>query len=221
MSFPQAKVPEFPMTSVKRFYVAGVPGFSEPVVGTAYSFVANVTDVATIPILPWTVVYLGPFYSMPHGPRVWRMNAARQDLIVELESISDAGTKTILEEAQDVWDEMVAKIAKSAKWLRTIGAHQEVIDRATEFSRLRAIEVRTLQDDFLARVYAQSSADMVRTVASLRFDEECLESQEITEGVTLEKFLWPENPKLPKWAQDRYDRALVGNYRILDSLLPN
>jgi hypothetical protein len=148
------------------------------------------------------------------------MNAVRNDLVVELESVSDAGTKTILEEAQDVWEDMVAKIAKSCKWLKTIGAHQEIIDRATEFARLRAIEIRTLQDDLVPRMYAQGSADIARVAASLRHDEESLEGKEISKGAPFEQFLWPENSPLPKWAQNRYDRALIGNYQILDSLLP-
>lgn len=220
MSFPQAEPPGFPTLSVEHRLVSGVPGFDTPVAGSIYRFLANVTDASTIPVLPWSVIHVGAYHSVARGPRIWRMNAERKDLVVELESVSDAGTKTLLEEARDVWQQMVLSIAGKAKWLHTIGAHTEILNRATEVNRLRQVEVRTLQDDMVAQMYARGSSDITQIAAQLHEIEDASDWVSVTAETPVEQFLWEaESMSIPKWAQVRYDRALIGNYNVIDHSL--
>ena len=184
--------------------------------GVIYRFLANITDVTTIPTMTNTSVLIGP-WATTSEPWVWRADAANPDICVGVEEVSDSGGSSLNEEARKSWQSMSEEIGRRARWMSLIGLHRQIIERVSEPMHLRHIEVRTLHDDMLARMFATGSAEIARCASVLHMVEERQQSREPEYGSTLEKFLWPRQDEIPDWARTRYDQALAGGYQVLQS----
>jgi hypothetical protein len=183
--------------------------------GIIYSFAANLTDIATIPKLGWTNIIVGRPVTVSE-PWIWRIDAARQDICMEVEDESDAGLDTMKTEARKAWCAMSDEIVKRARWLSLVGLHRDIVDRAQEPLKLRQVEIRTFHDDMLARMFAVGSAEIAR-IAGILHDYEERTDREPIGSTTVEKFLWGQTDGIPDWAQARYDQALAGGFRVLQS----
>ncbi len=99
-----------------------------------------------------------------------------------------------------------------------IGAHREVINRVQEPVRRRLIKVYTLQDDFLAKMYAVGSADIARIAGVISRKDNETKGDNFIGAIKLENFLWGLNEtQLEDWQQQRYDRAVAGDYSLFIS----
>lgn len=187
------------------------------VTGFHFSFFANLTDIATLPKLPWTTIFVGPPEDAGE-PMAWRMNASDASTFVELETISDAGLSTMLDEARKAWENFMTTIFRSARYMALIGAHEEVLNRVQEPTKRRLVKVYTLQDDFLAKMYAVGSADIVRIAGILARHDRESKNDNFIGAMKLEQFLWGINEsKLEDWQQRRYNRAMDGDYALFIS----
>jgi hypothetical protein len=206
-----------PTTTVYRFQIPDFPGQECCVTGFHFSFFANLTDAATLPKLPWTTIFVGPPEEAGE-PMAWRMNASDDSTFVELETISDAGMSTMLDEARKAWQNLMTTVFRSAHYMSLIGAHREVINRVQEPVRRRLIKVYTLQDDFLAKMYAVGSADIARIAGVISRKDNETKGDNFIGAIKLENFLWGLNEtQLEDWQQQRYDRAVAGDYSLFIS----
>jgi hypothetical protein len=190
-------------------------GQSRPVSGMIYSFLANLTDVATIPRLTWTNIITGDPVTSSE-PWIWRVDAARHDICMEVEDESDAGLATLKCEAKKAWAALCSDITKRSRWLNLIGIHKDILARTCEPMQLRQIEIRTIHDDMLARMFATGSAEIAR-IAGMLHDYEERTDREPMGRTTMHNFLWGKTDEIPDWAQHRYDQALAGGFRVLQS----
>lgn len=184
--------------------------------GVIYMFLANVTDVATIPVLSHTNILIGG-HATTSEPWVWRAAAANPSVCVGVEEVSDANCSSLVDESRKSWQSMADEIRRRTRWMSLIGLHRDIIDRISEPLSLRHIEIRTLHDDMLARMFAMGSAEIARCASVLHMVEERQQNREPEYGSTLERFLWPRQDEIPDWARARYDQALAGGYQVLQS----
>ena len=187
-----------------------------PAIGVIYRFLANITDAATLPTMTNTSVLIGP-WATTSEPWVWRADAANPDVCVGVEETSDSGCSSLNEEARKSWQSMSEEIGRRARWMSLIGLHRQIIERVSDPMHLRHIEVRTMHDDMLARMFAMGSAEISRCASILHAVEESQLNREPEFRSTLVKFLWPRADEIPDWAQRRYDEALAGGYEVLQS----
>jgi len=180
--------------------------------GFSYRLPASLWDITTIPIPTFTTVRIcSQLANVP--PRVWRSNTVRRGAVVELETFSDAKLRSMAEEAYRCWQQLAEDIKKRISWMHLLGGHEDIQNRMASPLVVYQIEIRTLHDDFLARLFAQGSADIAyqaealhRVITAPRNTEPEPEVCEFT------KFLWPCRQELPSWAAERYARALSNDY---------
>jgi len=187
----------------------------EPI-GVIYRFLANLTDVATIPRLGLTNVFIGD-QSTRSEPWIWRAAAENPSVCVSVEETSDAGMTSLETEARKAWQSMSEEFQRRGHWMSLIGLHRDIITRASEPFHLREVEIRTMQDDMLARMFATGSAEIARVASMLHRIEEKQLDREPEFKSTLQRFMWPVEDELPDWAQRRYDEALAGGFEVLQS----
>ena len=185
-------------------------------VGVIYQFLANVTDVATIPKLTHTTITVGDKATVSE-PWLWPAAAADRAIRVGVEETSDAGCASLNEEARKAWQSMADELRRRGNWVSLIGVHGDVIDRILEPLHLRHVEIRTLHDDLLARMFAMGSAEIARCASVLHLVEERQLDREPEWRSTFERFLWPRQDDIPEWAAARYDEALAGGYQVVQS----
>jgi hypothetical protein len=203
--------------AIYRFRIVDFPDHEDSVTGFHFSFLANLTDIATLPNLPWTTIFVDSPEEAGE-PLAWRMNATDQSTFVELETISDAGMSTMLDEARKAWQNLIATTFKNARYMSLLGAHREVIDRVQEPIKKRRVKVYTLQNDFLAKMYAIGSADIVRIAGVLSRKDSEDDADHFIGAIKLEHFLWGLNEtRLEEWQQQRYDKAIAGDYSLFAS----
>jgi hypothetical protein len=185
-------------------------------IGVIYRFLANLTDVATIPRLDVTNVIIGGPTTRSE-PWIWRAAAENPAVCVSVEETSDAGATSLEAEARKAWQSMAEEFQRRGHWMSLIGLHEDIVMRAAEPFHLRAIEIRTMHDDMLARMFATGSAEIARVASMLHSIEEKQQDREPEFKTTLQRFMWPVVDELPDWAQKRYDEALAGGYTVLQS----
>lgn len=184
--------------------------------GTIYQFPLNITDALSLPRPEWTTIYARHVVSKDTAPSIWRAAAVNPAVVVEVENLSDAGLRTMREEAVDCWENMRLFIKAKAKWFKLIGVHPTVQERALEPTSHRQIQIFTLQDDYLARMFALGTQE-VAAMAGLLHSVESAQANEPIGAITLEEFLWPVEDELEPWQQKRYDAALIGGYCAVQS----
>jgi hypothetical protein len=190
-------------------------GTCRSVTGVIYSFLANLTDITTIPRMTWTNVMIGPQVTTSE-PWIWRTDASQKEVCMEVEDESDAGLSSLKTEAKKSWSSHADEIYKRSRWFSLIGIHRDILERIQESTKLRRVEIRTIHDDMLARMFATGSAELAR-IAGILHDYEEKTDREPIGRTTLEKFLWGQTDTIPNWAQARYDQALAGGFRVLQS----
>lgn len=184
--------------------------------GVIYSFLANLTDVATIPHLDWTGIRVREPATVSE-PWIWRSDAADPSICVSVEEESDSLGSSLVSEAKKAWQSMSEEINRRCRWMSLIGLHRQIIARVREPLNLRHVEIRTVHDDMLARMFATGSAEIARVAGILHRIEENQRDREPEYRTTLKKFLWGQTDEVPMWAQTRYDAALAGGYHVLQS----
>jgi len=204
--------------SIFRCQVTGVPLDKTPsvAVGTVYRFPVNATDFAAIPCLPWTVMRLGEVVKAEAEPALWRMAIKDPGHMLEIESISDAGLRTMQEEAIACWRTLGGNIKSRVRWMHLIGLHEHIQDRAKEPVCERMATVATLQDDFPAKLFAGNNAALAGIAGKLRAVENSLKP-EPDQTLPLEAFFWDPEPVMEPWQQKRYDDALAGGFAVKQS----
>lgn len=216
--YKMSLLPKTPTHRVFKIQVHGVPLEKDKLSiaeGVCYTFPLNIADLAYLPHLTWTTIRIGPIVTPTSEPVVWRTASKRNDLCVELEAFSDAGTRTMIDEARACWEEMRQQVAKRVKWMKLIGVHPQICQRMVEPLCEREIQIRTLHDDYLARMFAVGSAELARA-SNLLHAYEGVMDQSQSSGTSLQNFLWGEDDPIPDWAISRYDRALAGGYRYIN-----
>jgi hypothetical protein len=186
------------------------------VTGVIYKFIANLTDIATIPRLDWTNIVVGEKSTVAE-PWIWRSDAVDPSICVSVEEESDAACSSLVQEAKKAWQAMAVELTRRARWMSLIGLHRQIIARLQEPLHLRHVEIRTIHDDMLARMFATGSAEIARIASILHGLDERERDREPEYRTTLKKFLWGMSDQIPEWAQSRYDSALAGGYRVLQS----
>jgi hypothetical protein len=184
--------------------------------GHIFSFPLSLWDAQTIPLLPWTIVQVSYSYG-DCQPIIWRMGTEDRDVVLELEGYSDAGTASMQNEARNCWSQLVVGVKKRIEWLNLIGVHKDSQARASSGIDCYRIMVRTLQDDFLARAFAQGSADVAFQIE--RLVKEVGLSKNISEhnsNVSADEFFWGD-PLIPAWAAGRYAEALNNNFKTVQA----
>ncbi|MCK9587737.1 MAG: hypothetical protein M0Q93_00055 [Terrimicrobiaceae bacterium] len=203
--------------SVTGWQVTGVPLDGELVEaeGFCYRFPASLWDVTTLPHMPFTTIRTcANLGNIP--PAVWRSNAVRRGAVIALETVSDARLKSMSSEAHACWSQFSEDIKKRISWMHLIGAHRDIQDRMASPLASYLVEVRTLQDDFLPRMFAQGSADIALQAEKLKAILDLpLNTRPKPECCSFQEFLWPGRNELPSWAADRYAEALNGNFKTM------
>jgi hypothetical protein len=75
---------------------------------------------------------------------------------------------------------------------------------------MRMVEVRTLQDDYLARMAASGNAEIARMAHTLHEYETMVRKNDVMADPCVEfsSFLWnPEWSRIPEWARKKYLQA--------------
>jgi len=204
--------------SIFRCHVTGVPldGALSVAVGTVYRFPINATDFAALPVLPWTVARLGAVIKTDSEPALWRTATKNPGLMIEIETISDAGSRTMQAEAMACWRTLGGNIKSRIRWMHIIGLHPHIQDRANEPVCERMATVATLQDDFPAKLFAGDNAAVAAIAAKISTIEKA-QRPEPDQTLCLEEFFWDKEPVMEPWQQKRYDEALVGGFTVVHS----
>jgi len=215
MSFPISY--DLPVLRVEKFLVSDCVIDKKLTVchGVKYHFLASLFDVSTIPQLPFTSVIVGVLYG-EHEPKVWRSNTVSRDFVIELESVSDAGTKSMQDEARSCWAQFKHDIKKKIQWMNLIGIHKDIQDRMLSPLTVRRVEIRTLQDDMLARMFACGTAEIARIAETLHHIEQ--ETAKEPGLISSKEFFWSSrDEEVPSWAAKRYADAMNNNYQTIST----
>ncbi len=199
------------ITVTKHLIVDPPETMPNPSTGWSHRFNASLTDISTIRLIPWTtVIILDPEDNVLADPWVWRMDAVSDDVIVELECVSDAGTRSMREEAVESWRAITGKIHEAIRYFHLLGLHRHVLRRLEEPCVIRPVEIRTLQDDLPERMAATGSIEIGRLCEALRLEQD---REMIPVRIRLEEFLWPRSRStMTEQENARYARHLTGNF---------
>jgi hypothetical protein len=205
----------YQLPEIQRFLVDDGPMCGSAV--KIYLFSANIYDVLSIPSLPWTVVHIShaPVQD-DNGPAIWRMGMKNPGRVIELESVSDANTRTMREEAEASWCAFRQELAKRSGWMSLIGCHMDIISRMITPKLAHAVRVASMAPDFLERLYAEGNAEMARIAHLLNEFRKKPGESELGRAPMTEIF-WPEvqdeitDPDL----RQRYERASKGRFPVV------
>lgn len=186
-------------------------------IGTVYQFIANITDAATIPLPSYTTIKVGAWQN-PAEPWIWRAACANPEVCITVEDVSDAGTSSLKQEARKCWQSLSTDINSRCRRMSLIGLHEDIIRRISDPLQLRTIEVRTLHQDMLARMFAQGSAEIARCAGVLHMVDQRQQNRQPLAGTHLETFLWGDDG-IPETARRRYQQALNGEYEVVQKRL--
>ena len=206
--------------SLTKWLVSEVPldGKLTTCHGVSYRFAASTWDVTTLPATSFTTVrVLAQLADVP--PKVWRTNADRPDMILELEMVSDAKLNSMMQEAYNCWKAFAKGITERTRWMHLIGGHADIQKRMCSPLCVYRVEVRTLQDDYLARMYASGSAEIALQAELLHQVEQDIAPRNWDPiPVAFKHFLWPgKSDEIPSWAAGRYAKALAGGFHTVQT----
>lgn len=135
--------------------------------------------------------------------------------IIEVESQSDAKTKSMREEAVSSWKAFASELIKRTNWMNLIGIHPDLGKRMLAPMNMHPVRIVTMAEDYIERMYAEGNAEIVRIACLLK--NEIIEENVIHVGRSnMQDFFWPHasdtcNPEV----QDRYDRAIKGDFTLV------